>query len=186
MGFAIFAGNAYFAKLLEYCGLKPGILAFSQVEMATMGLYSTLYTIPALLWKNLRYLAVGTAAPVLVLLIGLLARWKKREWLEYVIESRPLKMFDRHNTAILKFLLVLFVCGAGFLAGDRGGARDARYLQYRRMHSNTCFNVNGRDYRGLVVAQDQNRTILMHRDRVSIVKNDDMSFVRTCLKPGSR
>lgn len=178
--FILFTGNGYYDTLLVRFGLRPGMLALSQVEIASMGVYSTIYAIPAILIENWKYLAVGTAIPVMTFMLLLLTvRTAFGRLLQsFVVGTNSFS--EKHPYVFLKIPTIIFFCAAGLLAGTKAGEYNARAYNHARVRSTTCYATKGKLYRGVVLAQDQNRTILLHADRVSLIKNDDLAFVSKC------
>lgn len=178
--FILFTGNGYYSALLRRFGLKPGLLALSQVEIATMGVYSTIYALPAIILEYWRSLAVGITIPTVLAVIWLVAKGTVfGKWL-----ARGLVKVDnfsvKHPYLFIKLPVVVFFSSVGVLAGFKGGEHDAEYISHARKNSTLCYAIGTRLYRGVILAQDQNRTILVHLSRVSLVKNDDIRFISVC------
>ena len=179
--FLLFVGNGYYGKLFGHFGLKPSLLALSQVELATIGLHSTTFAFWQMIQENaIIFVAeIACVLAVILLLVALSRRWPcLRE-----IGRRSTPVLDRFSSkwvTITKGFIVAFFGLSGLIAGDMGGSYDARYFEHARVTSHTCYSVFGVLYRGTVLAQDQTRTVLLHPTRVSIIRNDDLAFVRGC------
>lgn len=178
--FLVFVGNGYFGELFKHFGLQQSILAISQIEMGTMGLYASIYAIPKLIYDNLFALMVSSLIPILSLGLWFITRKTAFGRMVRRTGDRILRFHDRHQVWFLKWPTIVFFGAAGMLAGSLGGKHDAQYFEQERLRSNRCFAIGDKMYRSVVLAQDQNRTVLLHRDRLSLVKNDNISYVRPC------
>lgn len=181
IAFLFFCGNGYYGRLFKEFGLKPSVLEVSQIDIATMGFYSVCYawyTIirdNAWLWIKSALLGVGVAGIVLILLL-LVPRM-----MSLFAPLAPIaKRIDQINRRILWAMLALLFVLGGLGGGDLAGSYDAKAIQKGRSAARSCYVVDGIPYRATILAQDKDRTILVHPDRTSLVSNEKLSFVASC------
>lgn len=180
-GFLIFTGQSYYDRLFRDFALKPGILAISQPELVTKGVVCTIYALFQVIRDNwLKWLGSGTFGLVLAAIIALIA-WK---WapLRHLIEKRMpnIQAFNHKWTRVFFWCLGFLFSLTGLLAGDQGGELDAKAMQAARQKTNICYLVDGKLHRGVILAQDQVRTILVQKSITSILKNEQISHVGDC------
>lgn len=178
--FLIFVGNGYYGELFEHFGLKQSILAISQVDMGTIGLYATIYSVPKVIWDNKLQIALGGIIGFAAVFTAYGLRQTTPGKVAIRLGAALSEFMERHSSWFLKWPTITFFGMTGLLAGHVGGQHDASYYDQEKYRAKRCFAVQGNLLRGVVLAQDQNRTIILHRDRVSLVKNDDVAFITDC------
>lgn len=182
IAFLLFCGNGYYARLFREFGVKPSILEISQLDIATMGFYSVCYawyTIirdNAWLWIKSAAIGFGIAIAIVAILVFVPRLMSLCEPLVPIANR-----IDRFNRRCFRWILAFLFLIGGLGGGDLAGAYDARSIQEHRKGPENCYIVDGVPYRSVVLAQDKSRTILVHPDRTSIVGNDRLSFVASCV-----
>ena len=181
VGFLTFSGTSYYEALFSSFALKPGFLAIGQFDIATRGVWATLWAYGRLIAENYAafLVSIGSAIIIVVAIAVLSRRYKVITQL--ITHVRPWHLsVSRYNALVLRWSIVLLAVMVGLIAGSKGGDYDASHIQAVRVRALNCYVTKGGVYRGIVLAQDQSKTILVEPQQTRIIKNDDLLYVVAC------
>jgi hypothetical protein len=183
--FVTFTGNTYFDAKLNQFGLAAGVLEVGQGEIIANGVFAAIWGVFLTAWRGRSELAIGISiAPILLLSWWLFSRFtplglRSRERLEAVLEQI--------NSNLLRFCVLALALMTATIAGRIGGAYDANAIwsAVEAGHGQTYVTTNALIC-GILVGQDQHRSIVATKKGVFIVKADEIVRVSlTAACPGS-
>lgn len=184
-----FVGSGYNRALFEEFGIHPTVLSQSAAMVVVDGFHALFLTIVEEIGRSLGQFAIGAGLAVVVVGLVLVARLSSNVrmfggWLK--THSPTLLIW---NNRLLVIAITLFAVGIALSAGKRWGKRDAERFQQHRRDAPNCYLIKGKLEKGLVLAQDSTRSILVQPTRTKLFKNDDLEHIQRCPPsppPGTR
>ena len=188
--FLTFAGISYYETLFAQFALKPSLLESDRAVVLVRGFWTTLYAIVKVISEHLWMVLLEFALVGLLVIATIFAAKRWTFIARFGQAIRPWS--DRiavYDSRILKWSIVLVAALTGLLAGHHGGRYDAQAIQDHRANARSCYIVSGIPHRGILLAQDRERSILVKDDVILLINNDELSSVRACgplrVKPAS-
>jgi hypothetical protein len=181
VGFLTFSGTSYYEALFASFALKPGFLAIGQFDIAARGVWATLWACWRLIAENYAAFLVSIGLAIIIAVpIAVLSR-RYKVVTQLITHVRPWhSSASRYNALALRWSIVLLAVMVGLIAGSKGGEYDAGRIQAARVRVLNCYVTKGGAYRGIVLAQDQSKTILVEPQQTRLIKNDDLLYVAEC------
>lgn len=180
-GFLVFSGQGYYDQLFADFAVRPGIIEISQADLITKGVECSVYALLKIVLDNWFAWLLGGLAGICIGIIISVALIRSSIARNAAEIASPIVNFINWLTPIsLRWAFGLLITCAGLLAGTNGGKIDAASIQRVRMKFPNCFSIGGALYRGHILAQDKDRTILVQSRRTSIIKTADISYITAC------
>lgn len=179
-GFLVFCGQGYYDRLFRDFAITPGMIEISNAQLISKGVECSFYALIILIKENVvMWAKSGLLGIAVAVFVVLLAWWIGGKAMILSMEATS-NWLSRHTNRAAKWLIIALIASTGLIAGQNGGKLDAASIQRARRKAPNCFFVDGKLYRAIVLAQDRQRTILVHANRTSFVANDRMSYVSDC------
>lgn len=180
-GFLVFSGHGYYSAKFAAFALTPGILQLTHVEYVVNGFFAVVWVLYDLVATHYLSLVIPVIIATGISVVIAFAVHKSPRFAQALSRLRPWSdTIQTWNTRVLKWSLVLGGILTGLGAGFGAGKYDASRLQSARMRAANCFLIKGKLERGIILGQDQTRSVLVQPTRTKVFKNDDLDHVAAC------